>query len=164
MSFALHALVASLVVTAAPKTFPQSLPIVDNVARIDLGCKQMQEKHFAEAAATISELLAVSPNDAMALFRRGQCYYCIQKYVEAIKDFDAAIDNEPELSVFYLWRGTAHAKCSNDEQAIADYQRAMELDPILVRVVKQTKGEPKAASSKAGSSETAEKKAQTQSA
>jgi tetratricopeptide (TPR) repeat protein len=137
MSFALLAAVASLVLTTAPHVFPRSLPIVDNVARLDMGCKQMQTKHFADAAATFTDLLDVSPNDAMALFRRGQCYYCMQKYSEAIKDFNAAIESDQEISAFYLWRGTANAKLSNDDQAISDYQRAMELDPSLTLVVRQ---------------------------
>jgi tetratricopeptide (TPR) repeat protein len=49
-----------------------------------------------------------------------------------VADFDRAIAIEPEVASFFLWRGTALAKNSDDEGAVRDYEKAMRLNPGLV--------------------------------
>lgn len=96
------------------------------------GCDQMARKSFREAVATLTEVIASNDNDYNAIFRRGQCFYCLQNIPLALSDFDRAIHLENRNYQFYLWRGSAYAKIGKDDQAINDYEKAVRLNPSLI--------------------------------
>jgi len=106
--------------------------VADHCAQFDTGCKQMQVKHFQDAISSFTESIALTPGDSMAMFRRGQAFYCLAKYDDALADFDRAVKIDKDVPSYYVWRGTAQAKLGADQFAIRDYQKAMRLDPALV--------------------------------
>ncbi|MGH9553486.1 MAG: tetratricopeptide repeat protein, partial [Terriglobales bacterium] len=99
---------------------------------IERASTQMQSKKFTEAIASLTEAIADDDRDAMAFFKRGQCFFCLGNYQSALEDYDHAIKLERGVSMFYLWRGTAHARLADDVAAVRDYEKAMRLDPALV--------------------------------
>ncbi len=50
---------------------------------------------------------------------------------EAIKDYDKAIELNPQYAKAYNNRGKAKAKLGRNEEAIKDYDKAIELNPQL---------------------------------
>jgi tetratricopeptide (TPR) repeat protein len=111
----------------------------EHSAQFELGCKQMQSKRFADAISTLTEAIAVAPKDSLAIFRRGQCFFCLAKYDDAIADFNRAIQTEKDVASYFVWRGTAFAKTGKDQDAIFDYLKAMRIDPQLVTAYNSAK-------------------------
>jgi len=62
-------------------------------------------------------------------FNRGNTYYKLKQYKEAIKDYTEAIHINPSDSYFYNNRGNAYYKLKRYEEAIKDYTSAIEIDP-----------------------------------
>jgi tetratricopeptide (TPR) repeat protein len=100
-------------------------------ALFEQGCTLMQRKNFRAAEGVFTEAISNSPRDVNAIFRRGQCFYCMQDPQQAITDFDRALTLQ-ENDQIYLWRGSANAKLGNDAKAIEDYVKAMRINPELV--------------------------------
>jgi tetratricopeptide (TPR) repeat protein len=100
-------------------------------ALFEQGCSLMQRKNFRAAEGVFTESISNSPRDVNAIFRRGQCFYCMQDPQQAITDFDRALMLQ-ENDQIYLWRGSANAKLGNDAKAIEDYVKAMRINPELV--------------------------------
>ena len=105
----------------------------------DQGCTLMQRKNFRAAEGVFTEAISNSPKDVNAIFRRGQCFYCMQDPQQAITDFDRALSLQ-ENDQIYLWRGSANAKLGNNDKAIEDYVKAMRINPELVDAMRNRGG------------------------
>ena len=53
----------------------------------------------------------------------------LKEYEGAIKDYDKAIELDPNYALAYMNRGIAKAQLKQYSAAIADYDKAIELDP-----------------------------------
>ena len=63
-----------------------------------------------------------------AYTNRGQEYYTIKNYDQAIADFDMAIKLNPRTILAYGNRGNARSALNQPDAAIADYTQAISLD------------------------------------
>jgi tetratricopeptide (TPR) repeat protein len=63
------------------------------------------------------------------LAARGRQQYQAKRYVEALRDFDAAIRLEPDNPMWYGSRGLAYSYSGQHERAIEDYTREIEMAP-----------------------------------
>ena len=70
---------------------------------------------------------------AEAYNERGRSKYEQKDYTGAIKDFDKAIELNPNYALAYKNRGDAKYSQEDYEDAIKDYDRAIELDPAYVK-------------------------------
>lgn len=52
-----------------------------------------------------------------------------EKWKEAIQLFDEILKLKPDLAIAYLNRGQTHVELNDDAAAIADYKKALEIDP-----------------------------------
>ncbi len=68
----------------------------------------------------INSLKAKESLQESALVLRGQAYFLVKDYREAVLDFSKALQANPENIVARCWRGLAHAHKKNWEQAYAD--------------------------------------------
>lgn len=67
------------------------LPIFLNLAACNLKLSE-----YEEAFENCHEVLDKDPNNAKALFRRGQAKNALQNWEDAIKDFEAALKCQPD--------------------------------------------------------------------
>jgi len=67
--------------------------------------------------------------NADAYYNRGVAYCKVRNYMQAIADFDRAIEIDPEYSAAYYNRSLAYSKLGNYKQAIADCDRAVGINP-----------------------------------
>jgi tetratricopeptide (TPR) repeat protein len=101
----------------------------------------------------LTEAISDAPKDSLAMFRRGQCFFCLGKYDDAMSDFDRSIGLDQDVATYYVWRGSARAKLGKDQEAVLDYLKAMRIDPTLVSAYNDahTKGEAATAVANANS-------------
>ena len=84
----------------------------------------------APNSAEISYTQALSFAEcAPALYKRGKVRYRLKKYIEALEDFDRAIEIEPEVADYYYWRAQTYISIKNNKKAMLDIQYAVKLDP-----------------------------------
>ena len=55
----------------------------------------------------------------------------LEQYDEALGVFNKVIEQEPEFSASYANRGILHDRMQNYTAAIADYEKAIQLDPEI---------------------------------
>ena len=68
----------------------------------------------------------------MAYAGRGEAYFGLMRYDNAMKDFDKATLLEPSDAVPYVMRGNIHQGRKNYERAIEEYSRVIALTPEIV--------------------------------
>jgi tetratricopeptide (TPR) repeat protein len=83
----------------------------------------------------ILSLIACSKNieakTALQYFERGVELLNKQKTADAIKEFDEAIQKDPNNAMFWDRRGAAHFSIQNYMQAVNDYTMAIRLSPQM---------------------------------
>ncbi len=67
--------------------------------------------------------------EAFAHHNRGLAYYNLERYEEALADFDAAIALDSAYAHAYYMRGLTYQKLDRHELALENFNRAIELDP-----------------------------------
>lgn len=83
---------------------------------------------YKEAVADYQSALQIDPFDLNGLRSLAVTYVKMEKYPEAIKEYDNLIRLYPTAQD-YINRGNVHENFNNLPLAIADYSRAIELDP-----------------------------------
>ncbi len=88
-------------------------------------CALRQKKH--EQAARAFSFCAGQNPCAECFLLRGQAFAALGETERALKDFDLAVDQNPELGVAYLHRGNLYRALGRDEAAERDLKLAKKL-------------------------------------
>lgn len=92
-----------------------------------LGYSQSVEQQNADALASLDIYLAEVKTYAYAWLSRGYVYFSLQRYEEAIADYDETIKLDPSINSAYYYRGLAKEKKGDTAGAKADAEKALEL-------------------------------------
>jgi tetratricopeptide (TPR) repeat protein len=92
----------------------------------------MQSGQYEAALPLLNTLIARDPNDAQLLFSRGLAHHQLSRHAEAIGDFDRAEAAGLRDADLYLTRAWSQAYSQNAEAALADLQRALDLQPSAI--------------------------------
>jgi hypothetical protein len=76
-----------------------------------------------------SHTLNVTDNNWLAYHSRGDAYYILGNYRQAIEDYSREIEIIPNYAAAYLSRGDAYYVLGNYRQAVKDYGRVIEIKP-----------------------------------
>ena len=87
-----------------------------------------KSKLWEEAMDVWTTLIAKYPDAAEYFVERGVCKFNL-KFKHAILDFNEAIEMEPTNAYFYSCRAYIRDKTGDTEGSVADYTKALELDP-----------------------------------
>lgn len=82
-----------------------------------------------KALECYKQALTEHPNNPDIYSDRGVVYLHKKQQVEAMKDFNKALELQPEYGFRYAARAYARDFFGDTEGAISDYERAIELDP-----------------------------------
>jgi tetratricopeptide (TPR) repeat protein len=78
-----------------------------------------------------TKALAIKPQDPALLTLRGNLYFAIREYDQAIPDYSKAIDVGPNPSEAYMQRGRAMAQLGRLSEAKSDLEHALTIKPDL---------------------------------
>lgn len=95
------------------------------------GRKCMVSKDLNGAVAAFSESISANNQNGIAYLRRGECYYKLNNFSEAKKDFSKAIEIAPNSASAYIWRGTVNGREGDENASIDDYKKAIKLNQEL---------------------------------
>lgn len=93
--------------------------------------RAFEDGDYPRALTLYSERTALEPDNAYALRGVAQSLLQLGRADEALAAFAAAISADPEFGGAYANRGILHDRMGAYEAAIADYTRALALDPEL---------------------------------
>lgn len=85
----------------------------------------------AEAQAHLLETKIEASYCSQLFFKIGNLFDSLEKYEEAIPDFDKAIQLNPNFAEAWGLRGAVKAQLQRYEEAILDYDKAIELKPYF---------------------------------
>lgn len=85
--------------------------------------------HLRHVVSEMTEALRDGPDNAAALFRRGNAYSNLGEYESTKEDMTRVIHLEPENSMAHNNRGVAYLCTGDPESAVRDFSRALALDP-----------------------------------
>jgi tetratricopeptide (TPR) repeat protein len=97
--------------------------------------RQIDERHFPEAIASLQQMLAVKPNSGKAHGRLGTVYGLLGQREKAIEHLQAAAkyDHDETYAPSMLgWLAYLHG---DGEEAVAHYRRAEEIEPNSAKIV-----------------------------
>jgi tetratricopeptide (TPR) repeat protein len=89
----------------------------------------IQVGYWQNSITLFDHALKVTDNNWIAYDRRGNAYYTLGNYRQAIEDYGRLIEIRPDLAGAYLNRGVAYNGLGNYKQAIDDYSRAIKIKP-----------------------------------
>lgn len=87
------------------------------------------KKDMEKAKEWYGKALAINSNERKANFGMGYCLNTQEKYAEAIPYLQKAIDNEKTYIAAYVELGYSQYKSNNYTAAIANFNKALELNP-----------------------------------
>lgn len=108
----------------SPPAQTHSLPQLLYVAK-----NNMQRELYAEAEDQYSTILEMKEPTAEVLSNRGLCRLSQRKFAEAIEDFTAALDLDPEATMTRKYRSQAYAEIGDFDRAILDMTEVRRLMP-----------------------------------
>src|SRR4029450_5179720 len=89
----------------------------------------MEEGKFNDARAILARLVSDSPNHSWSQFLLGVCYTERGDDARAINCFTACISLDPSFYGPRVHRGLAYLRLKDYDEAVADFDRALRLNP-----------------------------------
>ena len=86
----------------------------------------------ADAMRSIDIAIKLEPNDLALLNEKAQIFSNKKQYREAISIYDLITSRQPEASIYYN-RGIVKSKLGQKQAAIADYDRAIAINPNFIK-------------------------------
>lgn len=84
--------------------------------------------NYAESVQLLTEALQYDPNNGEIYHNRGMAYSSLERWREAISDFNRAIALSPHPSS-YEQRGLSYYQIGDRDSAFNDWQQALQMDP-----------------------------------
>ncbi len=110
------------------------LPVAVAV-QFDLGLVELKRREFKKAIEAFDKVIAVAPDHAAAYAERGGARIGLGANELAVSDLTHALSlsdsSSPDRARIYGNRGLAYLNQSKHAQAMADFDRALEIDPKM---------------------------------
>jgi tetratricopeptide (TPR) repeat protein len=121
---------AAEVAGAETQVVQQATEQAEKADHVNQGLDHVSQGAYNEAIAEYNKAIALDPDYALAYNLRGNAYWQLGDYRQAIKDYTTAIEKGyVPPSVPLRNRGLAYAEMGDYEQAIAEYDLAIKSDP-----------------------------------
>jgi tetratricopeptide (TPR) repeat protein len=94
------------------------------------GLDALEDSHYATSVELFDRALKEQPNLVLAYIKRGNAKYILKQHQEALKDYDRAIQLDPQSIFAHARRGFLyHFGLGKKQEAKRDFDRALKLIP-----------------------------------
>ena len=97
------------------------------------GNKYFEDKLYEDALIAFQKAIEVNPKLIHAKRGAARCLMQLGQYNRALEIFNQVIKQEPAFGASYANRGILHDRMQSYIAAIADYEKAIQLDPELTK-------------------------------
>ena len=97
-------------------------------AYVNRGITYARQKRYAEALADLEKAVQLKPDDVKGLLNRASIKMEAGQYQQALEEFNGLAQKFPNPDVFFK-RGFSLYKLGQTDKAIADYNKAIQLNP-----------------------------------
>jgi tetratricopeptide (TPR) repeat protein len=101
----------------------------DNYTYYYIGRIKFEQGNTGEALSFFSSAIERDATFQPAFANRAAVFYSLKQYSEAIKDYSEAIRLDQEYIRGYYCRGVSYNAIGENQKAIADFKRVLELQP-----------------------------------
>ena len=88
-----------------------------------------RENNFQSALNHYRRALQIDPNNFWSLYQMGLCHMLDGQPAAAVAAYTVCISLRPEEAICYVSRGTAYGDINQTDDALADLEKAQQLDP-----------------------------------
>jgi predicted O-linked N-acetylglucosamine transferase (SPINDLY family) len=96
--------------------------------------EQLRGRHN-DAIRLLDQALAVMPDNAEALYNRGNSLYVTGRALEALQNYDHALAINPRFAVAEHKRGVTLASLNRNQEALESYNRALTIKPDFMEAL-----------------------------
>lgn len=96
---------------------------------LNQGLDQLHRGEKEAALKSLTRALELAPNHDGTYTYRGDLYYALGRYPEAIADYSRAIESNRDFSYLYNRRGNAYEAVKDYKSALKDFNKSIELYP-----------------------------------
>ena len=93
------------------------------------GRHELMNGNFDKSVESLTQVLAIDPDHKLALISRGSAYLKLDRFTEAIGDFDHAVEVDQGYARAYHLRGVAKERSGDYEGALEDFGIAIGIEP-----------------------------------
>ena len=97
------------------------------------GNYRLEDAQYDEAFKEFTEALQKNPEHVMAHFGLALTYIQTGKNTDALQELNWVIEKKPDLAAAFANRGILYDRLSEYQKALADYRKAVELDPEILK-------------------------------
>ena len=87
------------------------------------------EFEINEKMAYVNQIIEKYKDSADGYYYRGEFYIKFEKFYAAIKDFEKALEIDPNYKEAYRGKGVCYSRLGDNDLAIKNYKKALEIDP-----------------------------------
>lgn len=120
----------------AIETINQAIEIVPHNTeyKVILATYHAKSGQLEESIADITTLIEQQPDDYQFYYSRGRYYFELDRWDEAINDFNTALSLKDDLALALLYKGWALSKTSKEEEAAKTWQMIVEKNKLLIDI------------------------------
>src|SRR5262249_52139251 len=96
-----------------------------------IGCWLMHHRLFAEAGREFAEAVDLQPDEFWAHFQQTRCDFELAHFEQALTSATVCIALAPKRAECFYNRGLCYESLVRHEDALADFGRALQLDPTF---------------------------------
>lgn len=137
-SIAVQTLILLFFLAPAPASAQTAAPAPSNFYA-NRGQQRYASGKLEKAISDLDRVLIMEPRNSAILNARGLAWLAMKDYGMAVRDFNQAIKQTPELATAYAHRGLARLRQGHEAKASADFAKCIELDGSLRTYVEELK-------------------------
>lgn len=115
--------------TVEPTTEWQKRTLVQAEAHYSLGVQELDNDRYTDAIVHLDKAIVLNPDYSHAYLERGDAYYSLGDYVNAMDAYSESIRIDPQDTDTYTSIGAVNYNLGKPHDAILDFNRAIQLDP-----------------------------------
>ena len=115
--------------TVEPTTEWQKRTLVRAEVYYSLGVQELDNDRYTEAIVHLDKAIVLNPDYSHAYLERGDAYYSLGDYVNAMDAYSESIRIDPQDTDAYTSIGAVNYNLGKPHDAILDFNRAIQLEP-----------------------------------